>query len=98
MNDPTSILEQDQRRIDAAGKRGAVVKRDRGSVCVLALVALFFAVGVGGGPGSDNDATEVRIPPTVNIEPTATLSPKPNADGSKRDAVQVTSLARFKAH
>jgi hypothetical protein len=98
MNDPTSILEQDKRRIDAAGKRGAIVRRVRGSVCVLVLIALFLTVGVGGGPGSDNDATQVRIPPTVNIEPTATLSPEPNADGSKRDAAQVTSLARFKAH
>ena len=97
MNDPTSILEQDQRRIGAAGKMGAIVKRARGSAWVLVLVT-FFAVGAGGGPSSDNDATEVRIPPTVNIEPTATFSPEPNADGSKKDVAQVSSFARFKAH
>jgi len=97
MNDPTSILEQDLRRIGAAGKRGAIVKRVRGSACVLVLVA-FLAVGVGGGPGSEAHAAEVKVPPTGNIAPTATLAPELQADRRNEDEVQVTMLARFKAH
>jgi len=98
VNVPTSILEQARRRIAAAGKRGAIVKRVRGSVCVLALVALFFAVGVGGRPGSEAHASEVKVPPTGNIAPTATLAPEPDAGGRNEDVAQVTPLARFKAH
>jgi hypothetical protein len=97
MNDPTYILEQDQRRIGAAGRRGAIVKRVRGSVCLLVLVA-FFAVGVGGRPGSEAHAAEVKVLPTGNIAPTATLSPEQDADGSNKDVARVTPLARFKAH
>ncbi|MBA2782904.1 MAG: hypothetical protein M3Q62_03450 [Actinomycetota bacterium] len=139
MNNPTSILEQAQRRIGAAGKRGAIVRRVRGkvmwvgramayvmglsrtgsgirlskrtqenhdeivttikrSVCVLVLITLFLAVGVGGRPGSDIGAAEVRVPPTANIAPTATLSPEPDADGRNKDVAPVILLARFKAH
>jgi hypothetical protein len=97
MNDPTSILEQDQRRIGAGGKRGAIVKRVRGSVCLLVLIA-FFAVGVGGRPGSEANAAEVKVPRTGNIAPTATVAPEPDADRRNEDEEQVTTLARFKAH
>ncbi len=98
MNDPTSILEQDRRRIDAAGKRGAIFTTTRRSACVLILAILFLAVGVGGRTGRDAHAAEVRVPPTGNIASTATLSPEQDADGSNKDVAQVTSLARFKAH
>jgi hypothetical protein len=98
MNDLTSILEEDRRRIGAAGKRGAIVKRVRGSVYVLVLVAFFLAVGVGGRPGSDAHAAEVKVLPTGNIAPTATLAPEPDADRRNEDVAQVTLLARFKAH
>jgi hypothetical protein len=91
MNNPSSILERAQRRIGAAEKRGAIVRRVRGkvmwvgeamayvmglsrtgsgirlgkgtqenhdeivttikrSVCVMVLVRLFLAVGVGNRP------------------------------------------------
>jgi hypothetical protein len=44
MNDPTSILEQAKRRIGAAGESGAVVRRIRGKVaCVLVLALLSLA-------------------------------------------------------
>ncbi len=129
MNNPTSILEQAQRRIGAAGKRrvrgkvmwvgramayvmglsrtGSGIRLGKGtkenhdeivttikrSVCVLVLVTLFLAVGVGNRPGSDIGAAAVRVPPTAN---TATLSP--DADGRNKDVAPVILLARFKAH
>ncbi len=62
------------------------------------MITLFLAVGVGGRPGSDIGAAEVRVPPTANIAPTATLSPEPDADGRNKDVAPVILLARFKAH
>ncbi len=44
MNNPTSILEQARRRVGAAGEGGAVVRRIRGKVaCVLVLAVLSLA-------------------------------------------------------
>lgn len=93
MNNPTSSLEQAQRRIGAAGMMGRV----RGAiVCVLALILLFLTVGVGVRSIS---AAEARFAPTGIVAPnTATLSPDPNSDGGNEDVAQVTSRARFKAH
>ena len=93
MNNPTSSLEQAQRRIGAAGMRGRV----RGAiVCVLALILLFLTVGVGVRSIS---AAEARFAPTGIVAPnTATLSPDPNSDGGNEDVAQVTLRARFKAH
>ena len=94
MNNPTSSLEQAQRRIGAAGMMGRV----RGAiVCVLALILLFLTVGVGVRSIS---AAEARFAPTGIVAPnTATLSPDPNSDGGNEDVAQVTLLrARFKAH
>jgi hypothetical protein len=93
MNNPTSSLEQAQRRIGAAGMMGRV----RGAiVCVLALILLFLTVGVGVRSIS---AAEARFAPTGIVAPnTATLSPDPNSDGGNEDVAQVTLRARFKAH
>jgi hypothetical protein len=93
MNNPTSSLEQAQRRIGAAGLMGRV----RGAiVCVLALILLFLTVGVGVRSIS---AAEARFAPTGIVAPnTATLSPDPNSDGGNEDVAQVTLRARFKAH
>ena len=93
MNNPTSILEQAQRRIGAAGMMGRV----RGAiVCVLALILLFLTVGVGVRSIS---AAEARFAPTGIVAPnTATLSPDPNSDGGNEDVALVTLRARFKAH
>jgi hypothetical protein len=93
MNNPTSSLEQAQRRIGAAGMMGRV----RGAiVCVLALILLFLTVGVGVRSIS---AAEARFAPTGIVAPnTATLSPDPNSDGGNEDLAQVTLRARFKAH
>lgn len=94
MNNPTSSLEQAQRRIGTAGMMGRV----RGAiVCVLALILLFLTVGVGVRSIS---AAEARFAPTGIVAPnTATLSPDPNSDGGNEDVAQVTLLrARFKAH
>ena len=93
MNNPTSSLEQAQRRIGAAGMMGRV----RGAiVCVLALILLFLTVGVGVRSIS---AAEARFAPTGIVAPTtATLSPDPNSDGGNEDVALVTLRARFKAH
>ena len=93
MNNPTSSLEQAQRRIGAAGMMGRV----RGAiVCVLALILLFLTVGVGVRSIS---AAEARFAPTGIVAlNTATLSPDPNSDGGNEDVAQVTLRARFKAH
>jgi hypothetical protein len=96
MNNPTSRLEQAQRRIGAAGMMGRV----RGAiVCVLALILLFLTVGVGVRSNRDISAAVARFAPTGIVAPnTATLSPDPNSDGGNEDVAQVTLRARFKAH
>ena len=106
MNNPTSILGQAKRRIDAAGKDEGTMRRARDKfrwtnatrrgACVSALVLLFLTVGVEGRLDSDISAADGRVPPTGNIASAATLSP--DADGKNKDVEQVTSLARFKAH
>jgi len=58
MDDPTSILEHDQRRIGAAGKWGGMVTMTRRCLCVLALVLLFVVGGVGSVPNSYTRAQE----------------------------------------
>jgi len=52
MNNPTTILEQAQQWIGAAGRRGAMVTRG----CVLALVLLLLAASVGGLPSRETGA------------------------------------------
>jgi hypothetical protein len=100
MNNPTSIGEQTQGRIGAAGKGGAMVRRVSGKImCALALVVLILTVGVGVGSYSEISTAEARFAPTGIVAPTtATLSPDPNSDGGNEDVAQVTSKARFKAH
>ena len=98
MNNPTSIL-------------GRTVNRTKRWVCVLALVLVFLAVGVGGLPSrearalepplmaaTDTSTAEVEVAPTETIAPTATVSPEPNADGWNNDKATVTIRARFKTH
>jgi hypothetical protein len=96
MNNPTSSLEQAQRRIGAAG----MMRRVRGAIVfVLALILLFLIVGVGVRSNRDISAAEARFAPTGIVAPnTATLSPDPNSDGGNEDVAQVTLRARFKAH
>jgi hypothetical protein len=53
---PTSILEQAQRRIGAPGKWGAMLATTRRCVCVLALMIMFLAVGVGSVPSREAGA------------------------------------------
>ena len=93
MNNPTSSLEQAQRRIGTAGMMGRV----RGAiVCVLALILLFLTVGVGVRSIS---AAEARFAPTGIVAPnTATLSRDPNPDGWNEDMARVALSARFKTH
>ena len=68
-------------------------------VCVLALVLLFLALGVGGLPSREPSTAEVRVTPTGTIAPaTATLSPEPNAGGWAKDEATGTLAARFKVH
>jgi hypothetical protein len=100
MNNPTSIGEQAKRRIGAAGKGGAMVRRVSGKImCVLALVLLSLTVGAGVRSDRDISTAEARFAPTGIVAPTtATLSPDPNADGGNENVAQVTSRARFKAH
>jgi hypothetical protein len=100
MNTPTSIGEQAQRRIGAAGKGGVMVRRVSGKImCVLALVLLFLTLGAGVRSDRDISTAEAKFTPSGIVAPTtATLSPDPNSDGGKEDVAQVTSRARFKAH
>ena len=99
MNNPTSTL----------GRTVKVMKR---LVCMMALVLLFLAVGVGGVPSRetraqesplmdaiDTSTAEVEVVPTETIVPTtATVSPDPSADGWNKDMATVTSRARYKTH
>jgi hypothetical protein len=99
MNNPTSI----------PGRTVKVMKR---WVCVMALVLLFLAVGVGGVPShearaqgspsmdaTDTSTAEVEVAPTESIAPTAaTVSPDPSANGWNKDMATVTFRARYKAH
>jgi hypothetical protein len=100
MNNPTSILGQAQRRIGAAGKGGAMVRKVRGRILwVLALLLLFLTVGVGGRSDRDSSTAEARVAPTGIIAPiTARLSRDPNPDRWNEDMAQMISRARFKAH
>ena len=66
MNNPTSILEQAQRRIGAAGKWGAMVTTTRRCVCALALMLLFLAVGVGSAL-SGEARTQESLPLVPNL-------------------------------
>jgi hypothetical protein len=108
MNTPTSIIEQVQRRIDAAGKGGGMVRRVRGKVmwvntirrgaCVLAMPVV-LTVGVGVRSDHDISTAEATVAPAGIVVPTtATLSRDPNPDGWNEDMALVTSRARFKAH
>jgi hypothetical protein len=63
MNEPTSILEQAQPRTDAAGKRGVMTTTTRRGVCVLALVLLFMATGVGSVPNRETGAQKSPLGP-----------------------------------
>ncbi len=99
MNNPTSIL-------------GATTNLTKRCVCVLALVLVFLAAGVGGVPSSkvlaqepslmdttDTNTAEVEGAPTESIAPTAaTVSPGPSADGWNKDMATVTLRARYKTH
>ena len=100
MNNPTSSLEQAQRRIGDAETSGGMMRRVRGEiVCVLALILLLLTVGVGVRTNRDISTVEARFAPTGIVAPTtATLSPDPNSDRGNEDVAQVTSRARFKAH
>jgi disulfide bond formation protein DsbB len=95
MNNPTSIL-------------GETANPRKRRVCVLALVLMILAAGVGGVPSSaalaqesppmdatDANTAEVEAAPTETIAPTtATVSPEPNADRWST----VTMRARYKTH
>ena len=99
MNNPTLILER-------------TVKVMKRCVCVLALVLVFMAIGVGDVPShearaqgfpfidaTDSSTAEVEVAPTESIAPTAaTVSPDPSADGWNKDMATVTIQARYKAH
>jgi hypothetical protein len=50
MDDPTPVLGRTQHRIGAARKERAMVTAMRRCACMLALVLLFLAAGVGGVP------------------------------------------------
>ncbi len=95
MNNPTSIV-------------GETANPRKRRVCVLALVLVILAAGVGGVPSSevraqglppmdatDTSTAEVEVAPTEPIAPTtATVSPEANADRWST----VTTRARYKAH
>ena len=97
MNDPTSIL----------GKTVSTTKR---CACVLALVLVLSAAGVGGVPSREASAQESPLMgatdtstvegegmPAETIAPTtATVLQEPYADGWNDDKAQVTIEARFK--
>ena len=99
MNNPTSTL-------------GKIVNTTKRCVCVLALVLVFLAAGVGGMPSREARAhelppvdaavtstAEVEVAPTELIVPTAaTVSPEPNAAGWTSDKATATLQARFKTH
>ncbi len=99
MKPPTSISEQAQRRIGAAGMRGGMMRRVRGGIVLLALILLLLSVGVGVRSNRVISTVEERVATTGILAPTtATLSPDPNSDGGNEDMALVTSRARFKAH
>ena len=99
MKTPTSISEQAQRRIGAAGMRGGMMRRVRGGIVMLALILLLLSVGVGVRSNRVISTVEERVATTGIVAPTtATLSPDPNSDGGNEDMALVTSRARFKAH
>ena len=99
MKTPTSISEQAQRRIGAAGMRGGMMRRVRGGIVLLALILLLLSVGVGVRSNRVISTVEERVATTGIVAPTtATLSPDPNSDGGNEDMALVTSRARFKAH
>jgi hypothetical protein len=56
MNDPTSILEQVQRRSDAAAERSVMAATRR--LCVCVLVLLFLTIGAGSMPSREAGAQE----------------------------------------
>jgi disulfide bond formation protein DsbB len=99
MTNPTSIL-------------GETANPRKRRVCVLALVLVILAAGVGGVPSSevraqglppmdatDTSTAEVEVAPTETIAPTATtVSPDPSAGGQNKDMATVTIRARLKAH
>ena len=99
MKTPTSISEQAQQRIGAAGMRGGMMRRVRGGIVLLALILLLLSVGVGVRSNRVISTVEERVATTGIVAPTtATLSPDPNSDGGNEDMALVTSRARFKAH
>jgi hypothetical protein len=100
MNNPTSI----------PGRTAKLMKR---RVCVLALVLVFLAAGVGGvlpleagaqesspSEATDTSTAEVELAPTETIAPTAvaTVLPDRSADGWNKDMATVTIQARHKTH
>ena len=97
MNNPTSI----------PGRTAKLMKR---RVCVLALVLVFMALGVGGVPSSEalaqgslsmdsTGASVVEVARTETIVLTAaSVSPEPSADGWNNDKTTVTIAARMKTH
>ena len=99
MNDPTSIL----------GKTVSTTKR---CACVLALVLVLSAAGVGGVPSREASAQESPLMgatdtstvdgegmPAETIAPTtATVPPESHTNGWNDDSATVTIAARFKIH
>jgi hypothetical protein len=58
MNDPTSVAEQAQRRIDASEKRGEIMTTAKRCAYVTVLILVFLVIGVRGVPNSETKAQE----------------------------------------
>jgi hypothetical protein len=95
LNTPTSILEQAQRRIGAAGKWGAMVTTTRRCVCVLALVLLFLAVGVSSVPS--HEARAQKSLPLLPILFDYGLTVQSMGDPAWADALAGADQERMKA-
>jgi hypothetical protein len=103
MNEPIAILELAHRRIGAAGWRGAIVTTMRRCVCVLAMVLLFLATGVGSMPSSETPILYnhgLKLQALGNPARADTLA---GSDQERRDKYDsndgvFSTQARFKAH
>jgi|SRR5215208_1853737 hypothetical protein len=108
MDDPTRVLGRTQHRIGAARKERAVVTAMRRYACMLVLILLFLAVGVGGVPDygtAPQEAASLKLFPLdhgwtleAGVDPASadTLSDADQETDSYEG--RLSTRARFKTH
>ncbi len=93
MNDPTSNLEQAQRRGGAVGKGGVLATTIRRCACVSALILLLLTIGAGSMPSRETGAQEFTLQ-TLSKPAWADTS----ADKELVDEGVLSTRARHKTH